>query len=124
MNQQPWKFVIIRDREQLSKLAEINVNARYVDKVAFAVAIYVEESRIGEIDTIRVIIHMQLAAWLLETHLGSCFNWGWDATKVVTHIDSLEDAQLVTIIPFGYLRNSNIQGKKSQQSWEEIVVEQ
>jgi len=124
MNRQPWKFVIIRDREKLKKLAEINSHARYVEKSAFAVAIYIKESRFGEIDATRAITHMQLAAWMLTPRLGSCFNWGWDADQVASIIKPPEDIKLVTIIPFGYPRDPTILGKKSRKSWEDVVIEQ
>lgn len=123
MNQQPWKFVIIREREKLSKLAEINASARYVGNAAFAVAVYVKESRFGEIDAIRAITQMQLAAWLLDPPVGSCFNWGWDATQVAGLIEPPKNRKLVTIIPFGYPRTPNFQGKKSRKFWEEVVIE-
>lgn len=123
MNRQPWKFVIVRDQDQLNRLAELNPHARYVGQAGFAVGIYIKESRFGEIDATRAITHMQLAAWVVTPRLGSCFNFGWDSEHVAKILGPVDGFRLFTIIPFGYPKKSKILGKKTRKSWSEVVVE-
>jgi nitroreductase len=123
MNRQPWRFMIIREKARLEKLASLKSSARFVGKAGFAVAIYVKETRFSVIDATRTISAMQFAAWALDPPIGSCFNFGWEEEKVAEILGAVDGFHLFTIIPFGYPKNPKIAGKKKRQSWSEVVID-
>ncbi|MFW9854742.1 MAG: nitroreductase family protein [Candidatus Thorarchaeota archaeon] len=123
MNRQPWKFKVITNQSKLAELALIHRHARFVGSAGFAVAVYISDQKYGLIDATRAISHMQIAAWLLSPRIGSCFNFGWNEGQVEEIIGPVAGYQLFTIIPFGYPRISNVQGKKNRKPWNEVVLE-
>ncbi|MFW9905529.1 MAG: nitroreductase family protein [Candidatus Thorarchaeota archaeon] len=123
MNRQPWRFMIIREKDRLKKLASIKSSARFVGKAGFAVAIYVKETRFSVIDATRAISTMQFAAWALDPPIGSCFNFGWEEEKVAEILGAIDGFILFTIIPFGYPQNPKIVGKKKRLPWSEVIID-
>ncbi|HEX5688881.1 MAG TPA: nitroreductase family protein, partial [Roseiflexaceae bacterium] len=62
-NDQPWTFVIVRDRETLRKLADCGTYAKHLAGAAFAVAIVAQPNY--EFDQGQAAAYLQLAAWEL-----------------------------------------------------------
>lgn len=119
MNQQPWSFIVIKDRETLQKLGSMIPYGPYVAEAPLAIAVVIERTRFAVSDGSRAIQSMVLTAW--AEGIGS--NWvgfmGPDEVKPVLGIP--EDRDLLAIVPFGYPAQPTGQGKKQRKPREEVV---
>lgn len=119
MNQQPWSFIVIKDRETLQKLGSMIPYGPYVAEAPLAIAVVIERTRFAVSDGSRAIQSMVLTAW--GEGIGS--NWvgfmGPDEVKPVLGIP--EDRDLLAIVPFGYPAQPTGQGKKQRKPREEVV---
>jgi len=99
-NIQPWKFIVIKDRITLGRLAQCGRYASHLSEAAFAVVIVSEPAPIAEFDSGRAAQNMMLAAWSLG--VGSCIatmDQEDDAKKV---LGMPNDKKLHQAISFGY----------------------
>src|SRR5438046_4343807 len=69
-NQQPWYFVVVRDREGLRRLAEAGKYADHVPNAAFAIALVTSSVESADFDLGQAAAYLQLAAW--DLGIGSC----------------------------------------------------
>src|SRR5439155_15049495 len=58
MNQQPWRFIVVRDREMLHRLGGVARTGPYVAQVPVAIVILVEKIPIAISDASRAIQSM------------------------------------------------------------------
>src|SRR5581483_11416129 len=101
INLQPWHFVLVRDRAQLRKLAEMISTGRYIASASAAVVVaYERDNEWGVSDASRAIQSMVLTAW--ADGVGS--NWtGFTGMEDVREMVGLPDKfDVVGVIPFGY----------------------
>jgi nitroreductase len=99
-NVQPWKFIVIKDRKTLWRLALCGRYGSHLRDAAFAVVIVSEPVPIAEFDSGRAAQNMMLAAWSLG--IGSCIatmDQEDDAKKV---LDIPNQKKLHQAISFGY----------------------
>ena len=119
MNRQPWHFILVDDRNLLSKLSEAAYSGRYVKDAAFAVLVYVDKlNRHREIDGGRAIQTMVLAAWALG--LASCITTGIDKEAVNKLVKAPDSMELLAIISFGYPKRK-LRGLKRRKPLDEIA---
>ena len=100
-NQQPWHFIVVRERETLRSLGSLVPTGPYIPKAAFAVVVANEKtSRTGVSDASRAIQSMILTAW--AEGVGS--NWtGFGGLDGVRQKVGLPDRyEVLAVIPFGY----------------------
>ena len=121
-NKQPWRFVVVRDRDRLQALADnSDGHGPYIAGAAFAVVVAVDSPRFGLSDASRAIQDMMLTAW--ANGVGS--NWvGFpgmlDAIKPVLGIPA--GMEIVSVLPFGYPANEALgKGIKKRKPLDEIV---
>src|SRR5438874_12871413 len=97
-NQQPWHFVVVRDRRTLQKLAEVARSGPYIAEAPMAVIVAVQRTRFAVSDASRAIQSMVLTAW--EEGIGS--NWvgfgGLEAVKDICAIPAGMD--VLPVVPF------------------------
>ena len=120
MNAQPWQFIIIKNRETLSKLGSIVTSGSYTSKADFAIVVLIETSSQYAIsDASRAIQSMILTAW--SEGIGS--NWtGWVGMKKVGSLLGVpKSLDVIAVIPFGYPINKEIKGQKKRKPISEIV---
>lgn len=67
-NSQPWVFVVVKEREQLQRLASAGLYAKHVASSAFTVVLVAPET--SEFDIGQASAYLQLAA--VEYGVGSC----------------------------------------------------
>src|SRR5258706_10208679 len=67
-NDQPWVFVVVRERATLQKLAECGTYAKHLAGAAFAVALIARPGY--DFDQGQAAAYLQLAAW--DLGVGSC----------------------------------------------------
>lgn len=119
MNGQPWRFIVVRDKETLRKLAGAAPTGRYIEQAPLAIAVAITDSPFGVSDASRAIQSMMLTAW--SHGVGS--NWvGFhrlDAAKPILGLP--DDLDLLALVPFGYPVASLGAGRKKRKPLGEVV---
>jgi nitroreductase len=100
-NQQPWRFVVLKDRQHRHDVASAIMAPRNLDRCAVAIAVVLLNERL-RFDAGRVAQNMMVAAWALG--VGSCPN----SVRPDEHdmmrrdLGVPADAAIATIITLGY----------------------
>jgi nitroreductase len=100
-NMQPWRFVVLKDRQHRHDLASAIMAPRNLDRCAVAIAVVLMVERL-RFDAGRVAQNMMVAAWALG--VGSCPN----SVRPDQHDRMREDlrvpaeAAIATVITLGY----------------------
>jgi len=119
MNRQPWRFIVVTDREMLQKLGAAISSGPYIADAALAIVVVIERTRLAVSDGSRAIQSMILAAW--EEGIGS--NWagfmGPDEVKPLLGIP--DDLDVLATLPFGYPAQEVGQGKKKRKALAEVA---
>src|SRR5881296_3278063 len=87
-NSQPWRFVVLKDRQHRHDLANMIMAPRNLDRCAVAIAVVLLNERL-RFDAGRVAQNMMVAAWALG--VGSCPN--------SVHPDHVDDARALLAVP-------------------------
>jgi nitroreductase len=119
MNQQPWHFIVVRDRETLRRLGSLASSGPYVAQAPLAIVVATDKSRFAVSDASRAIQSMLLAAW--GEGVGS--NWvgfgGLEKVKAVLEIPA--SLEVLAILPFGYPARAVGRGKKQRKPLGEVA---
>ena len=119
-NQQPWQFIVVRERANLEKLGSLVRTGPYIRNAQAAVIVAYEKSKgaIGISDVSRAVQSMILAAW--GDGVGS--NWtGFSGLDGVREEFGLPDEyEVVAVVPLGYPKRKPI-GKKKRKPFDEVV---
>jgi len=99
-NRQPWRFVMIQDRETLAQIGALASTGPYIADAPMAIALAIEGAKNPYIDATRAAECLMLAAW--GEGIGSCWVGGLDRPKIKELLGIPAEAELVTVIPFGY----------------------
>ena len=97
-NDQPWTFVVIRDRETLKQLSQCGDYASHLAGAAFAVAIVAQPGY--DFDQGQAAAYLQLAAW--DLGVGSCIASIFEPARAKTILGAPDELQFDTAISFGY----------------------
>lgn len=107
-NRQEWKFVVVRNRETLEKLAGAAPHGKFLAQAPVAIVACATEGEYvmscgqpaGTVDTSIALAQMILQAYALG--LGTCWLGGYSeaAVKEILHIP--DTARVVAITPLGY----------------------
>jgi nitroreductase len=119
MNQQPWHFIAVEDRQTLQKLGALARTGPYIAQAPLAVVVAVEDNRFAVSDASRAIQSMVLTAW--AEGVGS--NWvgfgGLEEIKQLLGIPANLD--VLAVLPFGYPAQTVGQGKKKRKPIGEVA---
>ncbi|HEU0179827.1 MAG TPA: nitroreductase family protein [Blastocatellia bacterium] len=100
MNGQPWRFIVVEDRETLRRLGAMARTGPYVAQAPLAIVVAIERTKFSVSDASRAIQSMILTAW----SEGVVSNWvgffGLDGVKPLLGIP--DDLDVLAIVPFGY----------------------
>ncbi|HXG18321.1 MAG TPA: nitroreductase family protein [Methylomirabilota bacterium] len=99
-NRQPWRFIVVQDRETLKRIGVLASTGPYIAEAPLAIALVIEGAKNPYIDAARAAECLMLAAW--GEGVGSCWVGGLDRPQLKTLLGIPEEAELVTVIPFGY----------------------
>jgi nitroreductase len=101
MNRQHWRFILVRDRENLKRLAQASATGKWVEGANFAM-IVLTNPRYGfhAIDAGRAVEDMQIAAW--NYGIVSCVFTGVGADKLRKDFDVPEELSPTIVVGFGY----------------------
>jgi nitroreductase len=69
-NTQPRHFIVVKNREMLSRLADCGTYANHLRGAAIGIAVVLEHTRVADFDAGRCVQNMCLAAW--AEGIGSC----------------------------------------------------
>lgn len=100
-NSQPWRFIVLKDRQHRHDLADAMMAPRNLDRCAVAIAVVLTNERL-RFDAGRVAQNMMVAAWALG--IGSCPN----SVRPDAHdrmrqdLGVPADAAVATVITLGY----------------------
>ncbi len=104
-NQQPWRFVIVRDRAALAKLGETASSGGFLARAPLAIAIVMEDADQPQMDAGRALQQMELIAW--SEGMGTCFVTLTDDQResIAELLGIPRGLELITVLPFGYRRD-------------------
>ena len=120
MNQQPWHFVVVQNRETLSEIGKLVSSGSYSAQAAFAVVVAVNRSsEYGISDASRAIQSMILTAW--SEGIGS--NWtGWVGMETVASLLGMPtELDVIAVLPFGYPARVLNKGVKRRKKLTEVA---
>ena len=111
MNQQPWHFIVVDNRDTLRRLGELARTGPYIAQAPLAIVVAIEKTRFAVSDASRAIQSMILMAW--SEGVGS--NWvGFLGLSEVNPLLGIPDElEVLAILSFGYPTQDIGQGKKS-----------
>jgi nitroreductase len=119
-NRQPWRFVLVADRELLQRLAEVVYEASNVQGCAFAVAIAVLGRGPTSFDAGRAAQNMLLAAW--NEGVGATPNGMPDRGAAGELLGLAEGEEPAIVLTFGYpARPRRDPESRSAQEWIEAA---
>ena len=100
-NSQPWEFVVVRDREMLTKIAQTRENIRHLAAAAFGVIIVSNEDSLWvHFDLGQSAAYMQLAA--LALGVGSSLLAIHEPEQVKSFLGIPSEKSLFVALAFGY----------------------
>jgi nitroreductase len=109
-NRQPWRFVVVQDRDTIQQIGALASSGPYIANAPLAIAVAIEGAKNPYIDATRAVECLMLTAW--SEGVGSCWVGGIDRPKVKELLGIPEEAELVTVIPFGYPTDKEKEQKK------------
>jgi len=99
-NRQPWRFVVLEDREAIERAAEAVWAADNVLGAALVIAVIVRGKGPVSFDCGRAAQNMMLAAW--NDGVGACPNGIADAGAMEQALGLREDDHFAVVLSFGY----------------------
>jgi nitroreductase len=99
-NRQPWRFVVLSDREAIERAAEAVWAADNVLGAALVIGVIVRGKGPVSFDAGRAAQNMMLAAW--GDGIGSCPNGIADPEALAAVLGHADDEQVATVLSFGY----------------------
>ena len=97
-NDQPWRFVVVRDRDTLRKLSTCGRYAGHLAGADFAIAIVIQPGY--DFDMGQAAAYMQLAAW--DRGVASCLASMWEPDRAKEILGVPAQMQFDTALSFGY----------------------
>lgn len=124
-NDQPWKFVVVKDSEKRKELAQAANNQSFIGEAPVViVAVALEPDHIMSCDVPAYAVnlaiavdHMTLAA--AEEGLGTCWIGAFNQEEVKKVLKIPEKYKVVTLFPLGFPADKP--GPKRRKNLEEIV---
>ena len=99
-NRQPWRFVVVRERDTLRRIGELASSGAFIADAPLAIAVAMEGAKLPQFDAARAIENMILTAWSLG--VGTVYVQGIDRDAVKQLLAIPEGLDLITVMPFGY----------------------
>ena len=114
LNTQPWRFIVIQNRENLKKLSDDSTSGKWISGANFAIIILTNPYfRFHLIDAGKVVQNMQLAAW--NYGVGSALFTGIEEDRMRKDFAIPIDYKPVIVVGFGYPKKK-ITGKTKKKN--------
>src|SRR3954469_1234946 len=114
-NRQPWRFVVLEDREAIERAAEAVWAADNVLGAALVIAVIVRGKGPVSFDCGRAAQNMMLAAW--NDGVGACPNGIADAGAMEQALGLREDDHFAVVLSFGYPARPVDPQARSPEEW-------
>lgn len=119
LNTQHWRFILVKDKENLKRLAQDSISGNWVAGANFAIIVLTNpEHKFHAIDAGRVVQDMQLAAWNFGAASG--LYTGIREKEMRRDYNIPKGLNPTVIVGFGYPARQ-ILGKKNRQPLEDLV---
>jgi nitroreductase len=102
-NEQPWEFVVVRDREKLHALGELADHGKFIPQAAACIVVLCKPTKYFLEDGSAATENLLLAAH--ASGLGACWVAGDKkpyAGKVLELIGAPKDYKLISLVPVGH----------------------
>ena len=118
-NNQPWHFIVVRDKETLRQLGQLARTGPYISQAPLAIVVTTDRGPLADSDGTRAIQDMILAAW--SQGVGS--NWvGYNNLPQVNSLLGIPpDVSVLAIVPFGYPDVVAGKGQKKRKPLGEVA---
>ena len=123
-NHQHWRFIVVDDQEDLTRLAEISTTGSWIEDAAFAVVVLTDpEYYYHQLDAGRAITNMQFLGW--NRGVGSCIYTGYDDELMREHLEVPDEYAIPAVVGFGRppFDIDQIQGRKNRRSLSDLVYQ-
>jgi len=118
-NDQPWQFILVRDKARLSDMERYCISGRFISQVDFAVVVVTDpSSKWHEVDGTRAVQNMVLTAW--SHKLGSCWIGRLDIKGLMDYLNIPENLNILTVLPFGYFNENLASGVKYRKDRDDV----
>jgi nitroreductase len=118
-NLQHWRFIVVKDKENLKKLADDSITGKWIVNANFAIVVLTDPKYpFHLIDAGRVVQNMQIAAW--GYGIASCIFTGINKEKLRKDFNIPADLEPSVVVGFGY-PVKKIKGKKNRKPLNELV---
>jgi nitroreductase len=118
-NLQHWRFIVVKDKENLKKLADDSITGKWIVNANFAVIVLTDPKYpFHLIDAGRVVQNMQIATW--GYGIASCIFTGINKEKLRKDFNIPEELEPSVVVGFGY-PVKKIKGKKNRKPLNELV---
>jgi nitroreductase len=114
-NRQPWRFIVVAERETVERVAEAVWAAENVLGAALVVAIAVGGKGPASFDAGRAAQNMMLAAW--NDGVGACPNGVSDSGALTDALGLTEDEGFAIVLSFGYPARPVDPASRSPEEW-------
>jgi nitroreductase len=114
-NHQPWRFVVVRSREVLDRLAEVVFTQSNLAAAPLFVAVLADDHFRAHFDCGRAVQSMLLAAW--DDGVGGCPNGFADADAARELLGVRAEQQLIAGLSFGYPVRPRRSERRSPEEW-------
>ena len=106
-NQQPWNLITVRNRQTLKMISETASSGSFISQAPLAIGIVMKNADQPLMDAGRMLQQMELMAWSLG--LGTCYvTFSPSEREKISEILRVPiDADLITVLPFGYRTDSS-----------------
>jgi len=119
-NMQPWRFIVVRSRETLRRLASLTPTGSHIAGASFAIVVLTDPGiPLRDADGGRAVQNMVLAAW--EKGVGSCWVSNVDGGEARPLLSIPPEWSILAVVPFGYPAEPRTARKKDRKPLEEVV---
>jgi nitroreductase len=119
LNTQHWRFIVIKEKNNLKKLSEDSTSGQWIIGANFAIIILTDPKYgFHLLDAGRVIQNMQLSAW--DNGVGSGIYTGIKEEKMRNDFKIPQNLSISAVVGFGFPKKS-LTGKKNRKSLSELM---
>lgn len=115
--EEPWEFVVVQEKDKLSKLGQIATSGSFIRDAASCIAVFCRDTKYYLEDGCAATENVLIAAAALG--LGACWVAGEKkayAGQVADLLNASPDLKLVSLIPLGWPKETDGQVKKRSLS--------
>ncbi|MGQ0549054.1 MAG: nitroreductase family protein [Armatimonadota bacterium] len=118
-NGQPWRFIVVENRDTLRQMGASVRSGPYVAQAALAIVLAIEKTRFAVSDGSRAIQSMILTAW--SEGVGSNWVGFLGMTQVKSLLGIPDELEVLAILPFGYPAQAHGRGRKQRKPLSEVA---